>query len=398
MSGHLSRGHAAELLRAARQAASSGRGEAAEWAFAAMPERLPAARLYLQALLDGGDLGAAATLLARLRLRHPDHPSLFLPAAQILVRQGRFPRAAVELERALARRPRHVATLQLQARVARAMGRPRRAARALREALACRPGCRRLATRYVCALIRCGRLIAANRLLATMPDLGPLVRARYLRASGRLAESLAALEEGLNVLDPGRQRDRLLVERLRLLEAMADAPRLRSAAMDVRRCGPAVVHQAELGLLWLGEFEAAARMARRLARRPRWAARALHVLVVARALGGDHRRSRAALRRLRCGTTGVHDGLMAECWRRGLRGQLCRAQVGVRAGSLQTGGVLAGLLRRTVRRFDAELSSAEDTAGAADTARLVRLRSECLAGLGRLAVAGVPTHGPGDPA
>jgi tetratricopeptide (TPR) repeat protein len=346
-----------------------------------MPDRLPACRLYIRTLLRNDDFAKAAALIAPLVLKHPSDPSLALLQARSCARQGQYTRAARELDLALTARPEHGPTLELAARIARRLGRTTQAVTHLETAVRLRPGHRRRRELYLLALVAAGDTAEAVRLMRRWDDVSPLMHARIYVAQGRLLDAAELLEfSSVTEADP-RQRDRMLAERIELLERLGDVERLRRTIECIEPDQPASLLQAGRAWLSLGDFVTAARVMARLARRPRYRRRALHVMLVAATLAGRQKLSVRVLGRLQSLALGVNENLLVDCWRRGLRGRLVHTRYEARGGNANE-GLLRPLLRQAIGSLDEALSA--DPEGP-EHVELIRHRSVCLAAMGRSA-------------
>ncbi|MHC4108417.1 MAG: tetratricopeptide repeat protein, partial [Planctomycetota bacterium] len=191
---NLDRKDAAGLLRAARAVATDNDAEAIDWAFLAMPDSIPARRLKIEYLLRQGDNDLADALIAQGLLQHPTNPSLALLRARRLYAQGETREAEGELHMVLAARPHHCGTLELAGRVSAELGDASLAVKFLRQAAAERAGNDRVAGLLVQSLIDAGYADRAAEALRRMVRPPAGLKARVLRAMGRLLEAVELLE------------------------------------------------------------------------------------------------------------------------------------------------------------------------------------------------------------
>ncbi len=385
---NLDRKDAAGLLRAARAVTTGDDAEAIDWAFLAMPDSVPARRLKIEHLLWQGDNDMAGTLIAQGLLQHPTNPSLTLLRARRLYAQGKVRQAEAELRMVLAARPHHCGTLELAGRVSAELGESSRAVQFLRQAAAERAGNDRVAGLLVQSLLDAGyadRAAGAMRRMARPPA---RLKARVLRAMGRLLEAVELLETASHAGDSTQDPDDAFCELVDTLEEAVDLPRLRVTLEGINLSRPTALARAGRAWLILGEFRTAVVQMARLARLPQHRRDALAVLVVAAAMLDRLSLAERAVCRLQLTEEGIDAGSMADVWRRGLMGRLLLDQrTAGRAGSDPSPSQLDWLLKAAADALGGELAAAGPTDREADDVRgreLERRRRACLEAMGKM--------------
>jgi tetratricopeptide (TPR) repeat protein len=355
--GSLDREAAARLLRDARGARPNDADDTVEWAYSTMPESIAARRLKIRMLLRQGNLEAADALIAQGLLQRPTNASLSYLRARSLFAQGKLEPAGRELRLVLAKRPRHRGALELAGRVARGLGDARRAVALLERAEQRRPD-DRIRSLLVEAWLAGGRPSMARKVLRRMAAPTPLLRARVLRAAGRLLEARETLEQSAADTSAGDDAD-VMAELMDLLEDTSDLQRLRRVLEPVDIGRPAVLARAGMAWLAMGAFHTAAVRMSKLARVRGYRAPALLVLTVAAAMVNRTGLANRALERLRRIDEPIGPRMVAEAWGRGLLGRLLLDQCSARkAGADPHTGRLQQLLRDASDVFEEALASA----------------------------------------
>ena len=354
--GSLDREAAAQLLRDARRAHSDDADDAVEWAYSTMPESLAARRLKIRMLLRQGNLEAADALIAQGLLQRPTNASLSHLRARSLFAQGRLEPAGRELRLVLAQRPRHRGALELAGQVARGLGDARRAVALLERAERRRPD-DDIRSQLIEAWLDGDRPDRARKVLRRMAAPTALLRARVLRAAGRLLEARELLEQA--AADPtAADHTDVMTELIDLLEGTSDLQRLRRVLEPVDTDRPAVLARAGMAWLAMGAFHTAAVRMAKLARVRGFRAQALLVLMVAAAMVNRTRLASRALERLRRIAEPIGPKTVAEAWGRGLLGRLLLDQCSARkAGADPHTGRLQQLLRDASGVFEEALAS-----------------------------------------
>jgi len=382
----IDRAEAAGLLRAARTAGPEQVDEAVGWAFAALPDHKHARILAIERHLAQGDTEMADVLLTRGLLLRPTDASLTRLRARSLLMQGDAAEAGKEIRLALVQRPRHVATLLLAAEIARQLDDLPRAVSLLQRALRRQPERDHNKALLTQALIDAEQLDQAEGVMRSMRRVPPVLRARLLRAQGRLLEAVELLDRsrtGSPALDAGRQD--IVCELIDLLEHMGDFAGLRALMDEVDAKQSEVLIRAGVACLTLGRFRVAALHMSRLRRAWPHRREALSVLVVAAAMLGRLRLAERALSRLHRTPAGADPPFMADLWRRALAARLFNDQCHpLRAGADRNVSFLQPLLRSAVEVFASACARGPgDPASLARQARLHRHRAVCLAAMGR---------------
>ena len=354
--GSLDREAAAQLLRDARRADSDDADDAVEWAYSTMPESLAARRLKIRMLLRQGNLEAADALIAQGLLQRPTNASLSHLRARSLFAQGRLEPAGLELRLVLAKRPRHRGALELAGQVARGLGDARRAVALLERAERRRPD-DDIRSQLIEAWLDGDRPDRARKVLRRMAAPTALLRARVLRAAGRLLEARELLEQA--AADPtAADHTDVMAQLIDLLEGTSDLQRLRRVLEPVDTDRPAVLARAGMAWLAMGAFHTAAVHMAKLARVRGFRAHALLVLMVAAAMVNRTRLASRALERLRRIAEPIGPKTVAEAWGRGLLGRLLLDQCSARkAGADPHTGRLQQLLRDASGVFAEALAS-----------------------------------------
>ena len=354
--GSLDRGAAAQLLRDARRAHSDDADDAVEWAYSTMPESLAARRLKIRMLLRQGNLEAADALIAQGLLQRPTNASLSHLRARSLFAQGRLEPAGRELRLVLAQRPRHRGALELAGQVARGLGDARRAVALLERAERRRPD-DDIRSQLIEAWLDGDRPDRARKVLRRMAAPTALLRARVLRAAGRLLEARELLEQA--AADPtAADHTDVMAQLIDLLEETSDLQRLRRVLEPVDTDRPAVLARSGMAWLAMGAFHTAAVHMAKLARVRGFRAHALLVLMVAAAMVNRTRLASRALQRLRRIAEPIGPRTVAEAWGRGLLGRLLLDQCSARkAGADPHTGRLQQLLRDASGVFAEALAS-----------------------------------------
>ncbi len=336
------RAEAAALLRAARRG-GPGADEAAEWAFAAVPDSPAARRLKVQLLLRDRDHGYADALLSLALLRRPMDPGLRLLKARSLFAQERYDEADDQLKLVLVQRPEHGGALELAGRVALQRGDPHQAAAHFRAADVLRPTDRVKALR-IAALLRTGRPDLARGVLEQMQSAPLLLRAQVLLAEGRYHEAAETLDRERPPSDDPEFAP-VTCALIEVLEETSDARRLAHVLTPLRAEHPAALARAGRAWLALGSFETAILRMAPLARVHGHAAEALLVMMVAASMLNRRRLARRCLERLRGLDEPVERREVADAWSRGLMGRILRNQRSARdAGTDPPRGMLPELL------------------------------------------------------
>lgn len=350
----LDRARAADLLRAARRAPDDDAGDSIGWAFSLMPDSPAARRLRINLLLKQGDLEAADALIAQGLLRRPTNAALSLLRARSLFARGLFERADRELRLVLAKRPEHRGALELAGKVSLGLGDPLRACAFLGRADRGR-GRQQIKAALVKAWIAAGQPARARGVLSDMTLPSPLIRARVLRAEGRILEAIDSLDEARH--DESRpDHDAILGLLIELLEETADAARLAALLEPIGTDRPEVLARAGTAWLGMGAFRTTVARMARLARVPGYQSRALAVILVAASMMNRGTLAARTLRRLRRATDPVDRDLVVEAWSRGLLGRLMLDQRSARkAGADPNTGRLEQLLRDAAHVFTDDL-------------------------------------------
>lgn len=383
----LDRKDAAGLLRAARAVTTGDDGEAIDWAFLAMPDSIPARRLKIEHLLRQGDNDLAGTLIAQGLLQHPTNPSLTLLRARRLYAQGKVRQAEAELRMVLAARPHHCGTLELAGRVSAELGEASRAVEFLRQAAAERAGNDRVTGLLVQSLLDGGYADRAAGAMRRMDRPPTRLKARVLRAMGRLLEAVELLETAPPAGDSPEGPDDAFCELVDTLEEAVDLRRLRVTLDGIDLTRPTALARAGRAWLLLGEFRTAVVQMARLARLPQHRRDALAVLVVAAAMLDRLSLAERAVCRLQLTEEGIDAGSMADVWRRGSMGRLLLDQrTAGRTGSDPSPSQLDWLLKASADALGGELAAAGPTDREADVVRgreLERCRAACLEAMGK---------------
>ena len=346
---------AAGLLRAARAAPDDDPGDAISWAFSALPDSPVARKFKIELLLKQGDLEGADTLIAQGLLRRPTCPALCLLRARSLFARDSIERAVEELRLVLARRPGHGGALELAGEAAMRLDDARRAVELLVRALRSRPR-QRTKSLLVNAWIAAGRPEFARRVMSTMTDPPPLLRARVLRAEGRVLEAIETLGEAAG--DAAQPEHAAIVCMLiDLLEEAADAGRLAGILETIDADQPEALARAGTAWLGMGAFHTAIRRMARLARVPAYRQSALVVLLVAASMINRRTLAARTLERLRRASAAVDRAAVTDAWCRGLLGRLLIDQRSARkAGADPHTGRIELLLRDAAQVFEEDMA------------------------------------------
>jgi len=382
----LDRVEAARLLRAARSSDLTGENEAVEWAFAAMPDSRHARLLAARQRLACDDTEMADALLIRGLLQRPSDPSYTALRARSLLMQGKLSEADKEIGLAVSERPNHVRTLRLAADIATASDDPARAIDFLHRARGERPQCEDIKARLTEVLIDAGRIDQASAVLQTMGAPSAVLRARLLRAQGRILDAIELLDTAQAASNDSRDLDEIRREFIDMLEEVGDFGRLGALLRRIGSDHPELVLRASTACLTLGQFREAILRVAPLRRRLRDRPRALSILVVAASMAGRMSLARRALGRLQQAGDGARPAVMAELWRRALTARLFADQGNPReAGADRNVSLLLPLLETAVEVFaeeaDAEIRSVQGNDGRIQN--LHRHRAACLAAMGR---------------
>ncbi len=370
----IDREHAARLLRTARGAPEND--DAVEWAFSVMPDSRATRRLRIEQLLRAGNYEAADALLARGLRRRPTDASLSLLRARSLFEQESYDSANRELRLVLARRPEHRGALELAGRVALALGRPLRAVGLFERGERRRPD-DAIRGLVAGAWLDAGRTRMARKVLRRMKSPSVLLRARVLRAEGRLLEATELLDRARRQTT-GDQHDAVMCTLIDLLEETADLQRLRRLLAPLSLHRPAILARAGTAWLAMGAFHTAAVRMASLARVEGSRASALTVLMVAGAMMNRPRLARRALSRLRRITEPVDRKNVAEAWCRGLMGRLLLDQCSARkAGSDPHTGRLRLLLQDAATVMHDDLVAAGQSLPRAERGEIHRHLAVC---------------------
>jgi len=362
------RAQAADLLRAARRAHASDRDELTARVYAMLPDSLPALRLRARSLLADRDHEHAHALIARGLLIAHDDVALMRYRAQALYGLGRHEEAMQEVSRLLRLQPRRVSALILGGRIATAAGRHERAVMWLTRAHLCRPMSERINRLLAEALVEADQGDAALAILNTLPRPMPLLRARALRATGRLCDAADCLRVALHdamtrqTTSAGATpacaatTDELLAESIIVEELrgeMDEAHRLSRLATPAM---PRATIQAASIALSEGAFRRALRLVLPLIRSSAHGCAALAIVVAAAGMLQRNRLASRALRRMRGRRGAVPAPFMHECWRRAMIGSIINDQrTPRRACADPTSSLLQPILKQAAMTLERRL-------------------------------------------
>jgi tetratricopeptide (TPR) repeat protein len=396
----IDRREVARLLRIARRAGDDERVEVIDWAFAACPESRQVQRLKIESLIACSDLDHANALIARALLLRPHDPTLSLLRARVLLARGQGRDADAEIQHALGVRREHVGTLRIAAEAARTIDDIPRAVSFLERALDVHPECDEVKADLVRTLLAAERIDRAVRVLQSMREPDPTLRATVLRAQGRRLEAIQLLEAAMreSVSEPiAADITCLLID---LLEETGSISRLRRVLDEHAARDHAVLLRAGRSWLALGQFRTAVVRLAPLRRTGRFAGQSLAIMLVASAMLGRQRFARRVLARLRRCPGAPNPPRLADLWRRALSARVLSDQTSPRtAGADRNTGLLAPLLRWALEVFD-PMRRTEGSAPVGLTfADIARHRTLCLSALGLTPESGSPDdHARGGPA
>ncbi len=379
----IDRAEAARLLREVRSAGEDRIDEAIEWAFAALPERKHVRRLAVQRHLENGNTEMADALAAQGLLLRPTDPSLAMLRARSLLMQGEPRGADREIELVLSQRPNHCATLLLAAEIAFVLKDYPRAISLLHRADRVKPNRDDIAALQVQTLIDADCVKRASTVLDSMRKPSPVLRARLLKAQGRVLEAVELLagqtEAGASAGDV-----EITHELIDLLERLGNHPRLSSVLLKVGPDQPEVLVRAGAGWLSLGWFATAVLHLAPLRNVGRYRRDALAVITVAASMLGRMRLAELALARLQQTPSGADPIEMAHLWRRALTARLFSDQCNPQqAGADRNASLLQPLLRTAVEVFASQPRTRPGVMRGAGGADIQRHRATCLAAMGR---------------
>ncbi|MCI0674576.1 MAG: hypothetical protein L0Y42_02235, partial [Phycisphaerales bacterium] len=282
----ITRTQAARLLKQARKALWDDAGAAGEevgWAVSALPQSRSAVRLKVDYLQMTGHFDSADALIAQSLMRQADHPLMRLRHARSLHAQDRVEQADREVRRVLNERPEHGAALKLAAAIATQLGQHHRAVELFKRARAHRPLDSEASDGLVESLLRVGAVDEAAKAMESMPGASPVLRARVLRAAGRMREAIDLLEG--EALWSTEQDESAARELIVMLDQAGDTPGLRSFVKERVFATADAAVTASWALLAIGEYGAALSVLDQPTQGGR-AAQALDLKVIANACQG----------------------------------------------------------------------------------------------------------------
>lgn len=371
----------AQSLRRLRRRPGEAPIEMIEWIYHVLPESPGVIRMYVDGLLERGDVSAAEAVISHAMLLRPQDPALALRKARGLMAQGKSLEAARALRGAQRMRPHHVEVVLLAAEICLSRNHARRAVMFLQRAERGERTRPAVIERLVEAQIRLGETQRARENLQRLPAPNALLNAEVTIAEGRILDAIEHLEASLACSEDAAQRDAMLAVLIGLVRRHGPLERIADVLARLRPEDRRATTAAGEALLSIGAFGEAVRQMSAAAQQHTGRREALHIMVVAASLGGQERAAREALRELQGSEAGVRPHRMARLWRLGLLGRLLRQQeCSSRAvGADPSCRLLMPLVSDASRALESVLR--QRSLSASERSELTRHRATCLEAL-----------------